>query len=193
MKCMIETCQEESVIHILGIQNRRLLPQRDVCELHAGAQLPFCESGGKTSLGTGLQGGLSRYEPHFIVFFDKCEGDGLYLWEVGGSKRFSIPIARYEAWSILRALQGTELSRPFTFAAFSLIMKSLGGKLEEVAVAELDQKGQCYHAKVKLRQDDRLVVVDTRPSDAFALAIACGAPILVADSVLSRTADLGWT
>jgi len=195
MKCTGPDCPEEPVVHIVEIRNRQFVPQVDLCETHAASHLPFSETGGgKTSLGTGLSDQVNRFELRFVVFFDNSEGDGVYLWEVAGTKRFSIPVRRYEAWSILQALQKTIATRPLTFTAFSMTIHSLGGKLEEVIVEELDGSGGFYHAKLKLRQqDNRQVVVDVRPSDAFALAIACEVPILIADRVLARAAELGWT
>jgi bifunctional DNase/RNase len=88
----------------------------------------------------------------------------------------------------------TELpTRPFTFGAFAQIVGILGGKLEQVILDEIDVKGQFYHTRVTIRQKNDIVVADIRPSDAFALAIACDAPILIADLVFRQAARLGWT
>jgi bifunctional DNase/RNase len=195
MKCIVHHCQEDAVVHVIHISNRKALWQKDVCDQHVATIPPFSEPEGcVTSLASNKVAGLSRFEPDFLIFFDKCEADGLRLREVGGSKLFSIPIGRYETWSICRALQAlTELeNRPYTFAAFAMVVEALGGKLEQVVVDAIDGEGDYYHSQLIFRQGDELVAVDVRPSDSFALAIACNAPILIADTVLARAEELGW-
>ena len=193
MKCMVPDCPEIAVIHIVELVNRRQRFQADLCENHAGAQKPFCEpGGGMTFIGESLSGGANRYELRFVVIFDKREGDGLYLRKIGGSNQFATAVGKYEAMAILTTLKTTVQIRPMTFTAFAKIIESLGGKLKQVIVDEIDQQ-KMYHARCHLLLNDRLIVVDVRPSDAFALAIACDAPILIADGVLARAEELGWT
>ena len=193
MKCMTTDCQDDAVIYVVEIWDRRILPQKPLCERHAGTHMPFCDpSGGKISVGTGLSGGPSRCEVRFVVFFDTQFADGLYLQEVGGSKRFSITVPRDSARSILLTVEKGQGPRVFTFPAFGKIIDSLGGKVEEVVVEDIDPLENYLHVKVKLRQGKRLVDVNVEPSDAFALAMACAAPIFIADRVFSRAIELGW-
>jgi bifunctional DNase/RNase len=63
----------------------------------------------------------------------------------------------------------------------------------EVIVDHLEGQGEYYQAKVKLQQGNQTLVIDVRPSDAFGLALACDAPILISDDVLAKAAALGWT
>ena len=66
-------------------------------------------------------------------------------------------------------------------------------ELGEVDDSQHDEQQQVYHARCRLQTDNRLIEVDVRPSDAFALAIACNAPILIDDAVLAQAGELGWT
>jgi bifunctional DNase/RNase len=195
MKCSVADCYEDATVHIIEVRDRMLVSEKHVCEEHKWTNRPFSDPGsGITSLGSGVQGRNNRFELVFVVFFDRRQADSLFLQEVSGIKRFSIPVCRNQALSIMQALQRSgEFSRPFTFTAFALVVESLGGKLEEVVVDAIEGKGEFYYTKVRFRQGSRLAVVDIRPSDAFGLAIACDAPILIADSVLERAAELGWT
>src|SRR5438128_542295 len=130
MKCTVPDCQEEATVQIGEVTNRALGQQQNLCEYHAGTQMPFCERGGfRTSPGIGVLGGVNRFELEFIVFWNKHEAAALSLRDISGSKRFVLPVGRYEAWSIIGALQRTVASRPFTFAAFGKIVESLGGKV----------------------------------------------------------------
>jgi bifunctional DNase/RNase len=130
----------------------------------------------------------------FVVFFDEREADSLFLQEVSGIKRFAIPVYRHQVCTIMEAMQGTgNEGRPFTFAAFAMILESLGTRIDEVVIDEIEGEGEFYHTKVKFRQGSRLFEVDIRPSDAFGLAIVFCAPIRIADKVLARAAELGWT
>jgi hypothetical protein len=193
MKCMVPDCSANPVIHIVELHNRLHGSQKDLCENHASTQAPFCEpGGGKTFVGHALSDGANRYEMRFVVVFDKLQADGLYLRQVGGSNQFAISVGKYEAMSILAAIKRKVQSRPITHTAFAEIIKSLGGKLEDVIVDDLDRQ-KIYHARCRLRTDNGLIAIDVRPSDAFALAIACDAPILIADGVLAQAAELGWT
>jgi bifunctional DNase/RNase len=199
MKCLTVDCQKEAVIYIVEVRDRRNLPQKPLCERHAVDHLPFCEpNGGRISIGTGLFGALSRFELRFVVFFGEhffstTMGEGLYFREVIGSKRFCTTVTRDAARSILLTMERGVGPRLFTFPAFAKILETLGAKLEEVVFDEIDPKENYLHAKLKLRQGDRLIDVDVEPSDAVALAIACGVPILITDAVFARAEELGWT
>jgi len=199
MQCMTEGCDKEAVIFIVEIRDHKNLPQKPLCERHAVDHLPFCEpNGGRLSVGTGLCGGLNRFELRFVVFFSEhffsaTIGEGLYFREVSGSKRFCLTVTRDAARSILLTLERGVGPRLFTFPAFAKVLENLGVKLEEAVVHEIDSTEHFFHAMLKLRQGERLIDVEVEPSDAFALAIACGAPILIADGVFTRAEELGWT
>jgi bifunctional DNase/RNase len=195
VKCNTPDCSEDATVHILEVKDRRLLDQKDVCEEHKWKERPFCDPGsGITSSGPAVTGGISPFDLCFVAFFDRREADSLFLHEVSGKKRFSIPVYRHQAYAIMEALQKTgEYSRPFTFTAFATILQSVGIQVEEVIVDEIEGHGKYYHAKIKLHHANRMVVLDVRPSDAFGLAISCHAPILIADNVLARASELGWT
>lgn len=195
MKCRLPDCCEAATVHILSVTDRRLAGDRHVCEDHKWNERPFCEPGrGVTGLGSGVTGGVNAFDLCYVVLFDTRQADGLLFREVSGAKQFGIPVVRHQALALLEALQKTgDYSRPFTFAAFGMILQRAGLRVEQVIVDHLEAQGEYYQAKIKLQHADRNVVIDVRPSDAFGLALACDAPILVADDVLAKAAELGWT
>jgi len=115
----------------------------------------------------------------------------IVLKEKAGARSFPIFIAPAEAWAISRGLQGEPFRRPLTHDLLVSVISSMGGQLERVVVCDLreEEKGQwTYYAKLAIRQDGRLVEVDSRPSDAIALATRTRSPIFVEEPVLEAAA-----
>lgn len=105
------------------------------------------------------------------------------LREVGGERRFPIVIGLYEAAAIERRLKGIEISRPQTHDLLSNVIEQLGGKLTRIVINDI-QKHTFYSELVIETLDERVIHVDSRPSDAIALGIASEVPIYVAEHVL---------
>ena len=63
---------------------------------------------------------------------------------------------------------------------------ALGGELDDVLIDDLEVEQNIYHAKLRVRQNDQCVLVDTHPSDAIAMALIFDKPIFIADSVLAK-------
>lgn len=97
-----------------------------------------------------------------------------------------------QARAILMAMHGVEPPRPMTHDLASNMISALGASLERVLVDELD--GNTFLGMLELRvpgQEDP-IRVDSRPSDALALAVRTGASIYVAPSVLVAGEDLDY-
>src|SRR5215210_226410 len=95
-------------------------------------------------------------------------------------------IGQAEARSILMKLQNQEFSRPLTHDLAVNLVSEMGGKLERISVTEL--KDSTFFATLRLAIDGRTVEVDSRPSDAIAIAVRAGAPIFAADQVIQEAA-----
>jgi bifunctional DNase/RNase len=107
----------------------------------------------------------------------KVEDDNRYL---------PIWIGQPEARSILMKLQNQEFSRPLTHDLAVNLVTELGGTLERVTVTEL--RDSTFFATLLVEIDGRTVEVDSRPSDAIAIAVRAGAPIYAADEVIEEAA-----
>jgi bifunctional DNase/RNase len=64
------------------------------------------------------------------------------------------------------------------------VITELGGELQDVIINDL--QNHTYYARLRIRQDGELREVDSRPSDAIALAVTCQVPIYVNESVLEE-------
>lgn len=95
-----------------------------------------------------------------------------------------IYIGRFEANAIATQLQGQGFPRPLTHDLLRSVIEELGGRLDHVAVTALSDS--TFYAVLHLEADGRPLELDARPSDAIALALRTGAPILVAEAVLQE-------
>jgi hypothetical protein len=94
-------------------------------------------------------------------------------------------IGLLEANAIALALEGTELPRPMTHDLMKSILHATGTRLRSVEIADIRES--TYFAFLHLEGDGESVRVDARPSDAIALALRCGARILVSETVFAQS------
>ena len=100
-------------------------------------------------------------------------------------------IGVFEANAIALQLEGVATPRPMTHDLLRSVVSALAARVECVVVHSLVEN--TFHAKVLVRSDAGAVVeVDARPSDAIALALRCGAPIRVAESVFREAHALDF-
>ena len=100
------------------------------------------------------------------------------------SKYMSIWIGEAEGNAIALKLQGQDMLRPMTHDLMDSMIRDLGATVTRVVVSEM--RGDMFLAYVALRINDTTIEVDSRPSDAIALAVRCGAPVFVAEGVLEQ-------
>lgn len=113
----------------------------------------------------------------------------IYLREVDGDRQFPILIGLFEATSINRRVKHIDAPRPLTHDLLVNIVEALGAELDSVVITEL--RDSTYYAHLRLRVDGEIVEVDSRPSDAIAVAVTCDPPlpIYVDESVLDDAID----
>lgn len=95
---------------------------------------------------------------------------------------FRIFVLRDVALAISMALENGIPDRPFTHDLMKIMIERLGGVVERVTIDDLWQ--DTFYAKITLTKGGETVDIDSRPSDAIALALRFRAPIYVAESVL---------
>lgn len=93
-------------------------------------------------------------------------------------------IAHAEAYAIAVELQGTTSLRPLTHDLLKSVITELGAKLVSIVISDLIE--DIFYARIVLDIDGRHAEVDSRPSDAIALAVRSKTPIYVEESVLER-------
>lgn len=106
----------------------------------------------------------------------------LILKEVHGNRRLPIIIGASEAQSIALEMEGIKPPRPLTHDLMKNIITAFGADLTDIIIDEL-RDGTFY---AKLNIDNQLI--DSRPSDAIALAVRYGVHIYVAASVMDEAA-----
>ncbi len=103
-----------------------------------------------------------------------------------GNKFLPIWIGHPEAAAILMKLQGANTPRPMTHDLMDDMLTELDVSCSRVAVTEL--KENTFYASITLTLNGREVEIDSRPSDALALAVRTGAQIFAAEEVISESA-----
>src|SRR2546421_3156560 len=103
-----------------------------------------------------------------------------------GNKFLPIWIGHPEAAAILMKLQSQSPPRPMTHDLFSDVLEQLGAQVVRITVTELREN--TFYAQITVQQDGTEIEVDSRPSDAIALAIRADAPIFAADRVIEESA-----
>jgi uncharacterized protein len=103
-----------------------------------------------------------------------------------GNKFLPIWIGHPEAAAILMKLQSQSAPRPMTHDLMSELLEQLDAQIVRITVTELREN--TFYAQITVQQDGREVEIDSRPSDAIALAIRADAPIFAADSVIAESA-----
>ena len=108
------------------------------------------------------------------------------LKTVEGNRFLPIWIGHPEAAAILMKLQNASTPRPMTHDLVTEILGQLNAEVVRITVTELREN--TFFAQITVQQDGSEVEIDSRPSDAIALAIRSDAPIYAAESVIEESA-----
>jgi bifunctional DNase/RNase len=106
------------------------------------------------------------------------------LKDESGNITLPIWIGIPEATSIASAIKQVAMARPLTHDLFFDLLLEVGVTVQRVVITELREA--TYFAELVLGQGDRVMVLDSRPSDAIAMALRASAPIYVAQAVLDQ-------
>jgi uncharacterized protein len=108
------------------------------------------------------------------------------LKDTDGDRYLPIWIGAWEASAIAMRLQGLTAERPLTHDLFAAALERLGVRVTRVVISELAD--ETYHARLHLERDGVQVEVDSRPSDALALAVRAEVQIFADEEVLAQAA-----
>jgi len=121
-----------------------------------------------------------------VVMSEQHDRHIIVLKEKEGKRKFPIIIGLFEVFAIHRFINKEPPPRPMTHELLGNILGELDIELERVTVTEL--RNMTFYARILFRRDGEVFDVDSRPSDAIALAVLKGAPIFVEESVLDQAA-----
>lgn len=107
----------------------------------------------------------------------------LLLEEVGGERVLPIFIGAPEATAIAYALQNIETPRPMAHDLLGHVITALGARLFAIEITHLVDN--TFYANLRLLREGKEILVSARPSDAVALGLRVGAPLLVSDELMN--------
>jgi len=106
------------------------------------------------------------------------------LRDLANQNILPIWIGILEANAIAVGLEKVQLPRPMTHDLLKSVMDKTGVRLLKIEITDI--KENTYYAELHLEANGKTLVIDSRPSDALALSIRLGAPILVHESVIEK-------
>lgn len=102
-------------------------------------------------------------------------------------KVLPIFVGAFEGNAIAMALKGIPTARPMTHDLMASVIQGLDGEVLRVVVTDL--RDNIYYALIYIRQDGKELAIDSRPSDAIALATRLGVPIYVVKKLADKFVD----
>ena len=108
----------------------------------------------------------------------------IFLEEAEGNRLLPIWIGLSEGQAIAIRFSGVVLPRPLTHDLLLAVIKSLGWTVTKVSVSDI--KDNTFYAEIRISKNGKEHVIDSRPSDAIALAVRAGCSIYVNESVFER-------
>jgi hypothetical protein len=120
-----------------------------------------------------------------IVIDEKRHDQLIVLKEKNGERLLPIVIGLSEASAIKLKISGFTPPRPLTHDLLHSTIENLEADIEKIVIDKLEEN--TFHAKIVLKQNGKIRVVDARPSDSIALAVRAKAPIYVEEAVLIQS------
>jgi bifunctional DNase/RNase len=108
----------------------------------------------------------------------------ILLKEVDAERILPIWIGPYEAEAIAIRLREVEIPRPLTHDLLTNVIAELGGDVSHIVVNDL--RNDTFYARIAVDIDGRQLEIDSRPSDAIALAVRVSVPIFVEEEVMAE-------
>jgi len=136
-----------------------------------------------------MEKGLMEVKVMGIVVDPKASNPVVVLADLSGQKALPIWIGVFEAEAISRGLEEVVTLRPMTHDLMKQILNTFQVTLTRVVIHDL--KENTFYADLYLTVDGKELIVDSRPSDAIALAVRVKAPIFVTESVIEATKQMG--
>jgi len=132
---------------------------------------------------------LIEFELFQVIITEGSQTQVIVVREKGGERFFPIYIGHNEAMAIDRKLNDVQVPRPLTHDLLYSAIGAMGGSLSRVIIN--DMHDDYYLALLEIRRGDETISVDSRPSDAIALAVRAGCPIYVEESVVNTLQSRG--
>jgi len=119
-----------------------------------------------------------------IAYFPPSKGYAVILSEWDGTRELPIVVGSTEAQAIAFALENVKMPRPLTHDLTANIIKELDAYISKVTIYKL--QGETFLANIELVSGGQIIKIDSRPSDAVAIALRTDTPIFVAENLLNH-------
>ncbi len=116
-----------------------------------------------------------------LIFIPPLAQYVVTLEEVDGTRLVPIWIGITEGNAIAMIIQGQKFHRPLTHDLMANIIKDVGAEVERIVISDL--KENAYYATITIKQNGKTYEIDSRPSDAMALAVRTKSPIFIDEKV----------
>ncbi len=113
----------------------------------------------------------------------------IILRDQEGTRMLPIWVGVFEANAIALQIENVQTPRPMTHDLLKSVIETLRATVERVVVCDLREN--TFYATIHLRTNGTEMLIDSRPSDAIALALRTRTPIFVEESVLAKSGDHG--
>ncbi|MCQ2738917.1 MAG: bifunctional nuclease family protein [bacterium] len=104
------------------------------------------------------------------------------LHDLENRKALPIWIGSAEASAIIRCIEGLSVTRPMTHDLLNNVIKQTGYKVEKIEINDVEK--ETYYSTIYISKGDEVIEIDSRPSDAIAIAMRAEVPIYVTSNVL---------
>ncbi len=118
---------------------------------------------------------LVEMELSRIIISEINDQQVIYLHEVDGEREFPILVGMFEAASIDRRVRGDVPPRPLTHDLIKSVIEHFGGEPHDIIINSLHE--HTYYAMIRIMHNGELMEIDSRPSDAIALAMHYDPPL----------------
>ncbi len=160
---------------------------RHLCLLLLAATVAACSCGRSTTASStqtsGISGDEVRVQVAKVGYDQETGAHFVLLRDDSESRELPIMIGESEAQAIMLSLQGIKPPRPFTHDLMRSIISETGNGVDRIVIAEM--RDEIFYAKIYM--DKGRYAIDSRPSDAIALAMGMNAPIYVNSKLLEST------
>ena len=129
---------------------------------------------------------MNLVEVKRISYYPPSKGYAVLLQEKDGTKSLPIIVGSSEAQAIALYLEGVDMPRPMTHDLLINVLESLESEINRVSIARMDNGTFFAEIEVTNAQVGE-IVIDSRPSDAIAIALRSLTPIYVSDEVMDRS------
>jgi hypothetical protein len=108
------------------------------------------------------------------------------LKDVDSDRYLPIWIGMCEADAITVTLQEVEVQRPLTHDLLKNVIGDMGGEVDHIVISDL--RNDVFYARIVMEANSKHLEIDSRPSDALALAVRLHVPVLIEDAVMEKAA-----